>query len=468
MPIMIFMTSYYPDKRQYTRTTAVLRLKYLLILFLLIPAGIFFSSCEEKTTIIGIGILPPGDFTSTRSTDTISVFSYTYSVDSVKSALKTYSYLGGLYDPYFGTSTTGFVGQLRILKKFESVNPITKIDSVKLLMSISGAKGVLKTRQEIIIYEVDELLNPDSTYYSNRDPHATNLMADTLMPVIQKDSAQGLIVKLPVSFGEHLMRDPSKLYQDTLENDFRSFFNGIYCQMVPYTGTKGFSRGFYKGSGTDSLQLIALTFDQSDFIIRVYYSTAATTSSLYYDFTINPNSARYNLYSHDFAFAEPGKEIKHVDDNVKDTLSYLQGFNGVYTKIKIPALDSLKKLGRVSVNKARLTIPVFLDGNIYTATTMPTKIFLSYKAKDGIRYVVPDYQVNPAFFDGSYNATSKKYTFNLASFTQMYLDDTAKVNKKIPLPELDLYFQEGEYKNVILKANNAVSKLRFEFTYTRF
>jgi hypothetical protein len=459
---MIFMTSYYPDKRQYTRTTAVLRLKYLLFLSLLITAGVFFSSCEEKTTIIGIGLLPPGDFTSTTSTDTISVFSYTYSVDSVRSGLKTYSYLGGLYDPYFGTSTTGFVGQLRILKKFESVNPITKIDSVKLLMSISGAKGVLKTRQEIIIYEVDELLTQDSIYYSNRDPHATNLMADTLMPVIQKDSAQGLIIKLPVSFGEYLMRDPSMLFQDTLENDFRSFFNGIYCQMVPYTGIKGFSGGFRKGSGTDSLQLIALTFDQSDFVLRVYYSTAATTTSLFYDFTINPNSARYNLYSHDFTTAEPGKEIKHVDDNVKDSLSYLQGFNGVYTKIRIPALDSLKKLGRVSVNKARLTIPAFLDNDLYTASTVPKLIYLSYLAADTVKKIVPDYNVNPAFFDGSFSSTTKKYTFNLASFTQMYLEG------KIPLPELDLYFQEGEYKNVILKANHATSKVKFEFTYTRF
>jgi hypothetical protein len=87
---------------------------------------------------------------------------------------------------------------------------------------------------------------------------------------------------------------------------------------------------------------------------------------------------------------------------------------------------------------------------------------MSYKATDGIRYVVPDYLVNPSFFDGSFSSTTKKYTFNLASFTQMYLEG------KVPLPELDLYFQEGEYKNVILKANHSTTKVKFEFTYTRF
>jgi hypothetical protein len=453
MPIMIFMTSYYPDRRQYTGTTAVRQIKFLLILFLLIPAGIFLSSCEEKTTIIGIGLLPPGDFSSSMSTDTISVFSYTYSIDSVKSNNKSYSYLGGLYDPYFGTSMTAFVGQLRILKKFEETG-VFVVDSVKLLMSIAGAKGVIGTTQQLSIYEIDELLYPDSAYYSNRDPHAVKLLAKELMPVVKKDSAQGLIVKLPAEMGEYLMRDPSKLYQDTLTSDFRSFFNGIYCTMLPFT--------ISKGADTDSLTLMALTFSQSEFIIRVYYKTATSTTAIYYDFTINANSARYNLYSHDFTSAEPGKEIKHVDDNVKDSLSYQQGFNGVYTKIKIPALDSLKKMMPLSVNKARLTIPAFLDDDIYTTTTLPTNIFLSYKAKDGIRYVVPDYLVNPAFFDGSFNATTKKYTFNLASFTQMYLEGN------VPLPELDLYFQEGEYKNVILKANHATAKVKFEFTYTRF
>jgi hypothetical protein len=456
MPIMIFMTSYYPDKREYKRTTAVLRFKYLLFLSLLISSAVFLFSCTEKSTSIGMDILPGSDFTSTKSTDTISVFSYTYSVDSVRTDDKTYSYLGGLYDPYFGTSMTGFVGQLRILRKFEETNAIT-VDSVKLLMTIAGAKGVLGTTQQLSIYEIVELLSPDSVYYSNRDPHAVKILANEFMPVVTKDSAQSLVVELPISMGEYLMRDPSKLFQDTLSSDFRSFFNGIYCKMLP--------NSIVKGINTDSLTLMALTFNQSDFLIRVYYTTAVSTTTLYYDFTINPSSARYNIYSHDFESAEPDKKISHVNDNVKDSLSYLQGFNGVYTRIRIPALDSLKKLGPISVNKAKLTIPAYLDGDIYTTSTVPTKIYLSYKASDGIRYIVPDYLVSPSFFDGSFYSTTKKYSFNLASYTQMYLDNKTG---KFPAPELDLYFQEGEYKNIILKANSSATKVKFEFTYTKF
>jgi hypothetical protein len=458
MPIMIFMTSYYPEKRENKRTVSVLRTKYLLIISFLVTAAFFLSSCEEKSTLIGIGILPPGDFTSTNATDTISVFSYTYSIDSVLSSNKTtYSYLGGLYDPYFGTTTTGFVGQLRILKKFEETSSII-IDSVKLAMTISGAKGVLGTQQEISIYEIDELLYPDSSYYSNRDPHASKHLATELLPIVKKDSAQTLYINLPVSVGQYLMRDPSQLQQDTLENDFRSFFNGIYCQMGPYTGTGP----FFKGADTDSLMVLVLTFLQGNFLITVYYHTSSSISELYYDFTVNPNSARYNLFSHDFNTAEPDKRISHVNDNVQDTLSYLQGFNGVYTRIRIPALDSLKKMMPISVNKARLTIPVYLDGETYTAATVPTNIYMNYVGTDGKKYVVPDYSISPDFFNGSFSSTTKKYTFNLAAFTQYYLEG------KIKSPELNLYFPEGQYKNVILKANHSTTPLKFEFTYTRY
>lgn len=449
------MTSYYSDIRQYNRTAAVLRLKYFPILFSLIIAAIALSSCEEKATIIGTNLLPPGDFTSTTSTDTISVFSFTYSVDSVRSNNKTLSYLGGLYDPYFGTSLTSFVGQLRILKDFKGGTDSVSVDSVKMYFTIAGAKGKLGTNQQLELYEIDEMLY-DTSYYSNRDPHAGKYFGFFEIPKIKKDTAQEVFVELSKKFGAYLMRDTAKLFQDNPATDFRSYFKGLYVQMKPSTIAKGYKAEIPK----DSLMLTALTFDQGDFLIRVYYEM--NDADQYYDFVINPNSIRYNLYSHDFETAEPGKKINHVDDNVKDTLSYLQGFNGVYTKIKIPSLDSIKKLGRVSVNRAKVTIPVFLDNEIYTVSTVPEKIYMSYIASDGLRYIVPDYTVNPSFFDGSFSSTTKKYTFNLASFTQQYLEG------KIPLPELDLYFPEGEYKNVILRANHSASKVRFEFTYTRF
>ena len=55
--------------------------------------------------------------------------------------------------------------------------------------------------------------------------------------------------------------------------------------------------------------------------------------------------------------------IKHINDGYRDTLSYLQSLNGVYTKIILPGLEKMKNdpsFGKIAVNKARLTVPVVI------------------------------------------------------------------------------------------------------------
>lgn len=53
-------------------------------------------------------MLPNSDFFDISSSDTIKVESFTEYRDNVPAMNKTYSYLGGLYDPYFGNSNHRF------------------------------------------------------------------------------------------------------------------------------------------------------------------------------------------------------------------------------------------------------------------------------------------------------------------------------------------------------------------------
>jgi hypothetical protein len=87
---------------------------------------------------------------------------------------------------------------------------------------------------------------------------------------------------------------------------------------------------------------------------------------------------------------------------------------------------------------------------------------MKYSVSDTVQYIVPDYTVNASFFDGAFNSTSLTYSFNLAAFAQEYFKG------KIPEPVVEMYFPEGEYQNVILRANNSHSPVKFQFTYTRF
>jgi hypothetical protein len=449
MPIMISMTRFYHNSKLFCRFNSVLfhnsAIFFLIANFLLLLS---VTSCVEKPTLIGSDFLPAKDFVKIRSTDTLSVAASTLFTDGIITNARTYSYLGRIYDPYFGDTRTDFVSQLRLLAKWSGIGTPPVVDSVKFFFSISGAKGALDTvtLHKIKIYEITEQLNSTVAYYSNRDPHAGEEIGTFSLPPIPKDTVQSINITLPTSFGYYLLRDTTKLEQEGDANDFRSYFKGLYITMLD----------------SPAPFLAAIEFTNQDFFIRVYYSNYKT-SGLTYDFIMNTNSVRYNRYKHKFATATSAVKVDTTRFGKKDSLVYLQSFSGVFPQIKMPGLTYIKNnLLPISVNKARLTFSVFLDSTNFNTTNAPPLILMKYTKSDTIKYVVPDYQVSTAYYNGSFNATSKSYIFNLASFVQEYLEG------RITDPVVEMYYPEGEYKNVILKANNSHSPVKFDFTYTRF
>jgi hypothetical protein len=200
------------------------------------------------------------------------------------------------------------------------------------------------------------------------------------------------------------------------------------------------------------------------------HDTAYVKSRYYFILDpIHPNAC-YNRVLRDFSTADPNKKIEHINDmNYRDTLSYMQYLNGVYTKLVFPGLDSLKKLlgsSKFSINKARITLPVYYDGDQFTVTTVPSSLRLRYKDSDSTKADVPDYDIGSshAFFDGNLHKLDSTYYFNIPTFIQNYLEDKTNTIK----PELDVYQGAAGLKNVILKANASKTPVRFEMTYTKF
>jgi hypothetical protein len=452
------MTKFYHNFKQYYRLNSVfLHNSSLIFSTALLLVLLSVISCEEKPTIIGSGLLPGSDFVNIKSDTSLHAEAFTLLSDSIITNSRTYSYLGRLTDPYFGDSRTDFVGQLRLLKRWSGTE-LPAIDSVKLYLAIAGAKGILDTVtvHQIKIFEITETLNSTDKYYSNRDPRAGTELATVSLPVISKDTSNFFTINLPLSFGVRLMDDTSKLSQDKDGNPFKSYFKGLYITMVD----------------SPSPLLLAMSFSTSPSVaVSVYYHDSNFVSSGF-DFVINTNSVRYNRYVHDYLTATSPSRVllQHINNKTKDSMIYLQAFNGVYPQIRFQGIgpiknllwDSVKNVARGSVNKARLTFSAFLDENTYTSTTLPPQILMKYIKSDTAQYIVPDYQVSPNFFDGIFNSTTRTYSFNLASFLQEY------IKGKISDPVVDMYYPEGEYRNVILKANNSRSPVKIEFTYTKF
>ena len=469
MPIMIFMTRFYNIPRHILRINSDSKhLNRISRLALVILIAVFASSCEKGLLKVGGDILPESDFVTIRATDSLSVFSYTMFNDSARTDLPSLSYLGQLYDPAFGTSNAGFVSQLRLNTRWDG-QPFT-VDSMKLFLHLLTTSGTSDEVHSIRISEIGNQIYPDTAYYSNTALDTTGFnVADIVLPALRTDTINDVELNLPgkgVAFGNYLTRDTSKLFYNNKIADFRSYFKGLYFRLN--SGSKPF---------LVSLSLVYNSQLATYFNYFVLFVHDSTGTSKQYSLILDAKNinASFNVFSHDFNTAIGGDKFPNRNTTYKDTLSYLQAFNGVYTKISLPGLEQIKNdpaFSKIAINRARLVVPVSFNATTsipYISKVLPASLRLRYRSKTGLRYDVPDYLMSASvdqyhlFFDGSLDTTKMVYNFNIPAFVQAYLRDATGGVK----PEVEIYQGTGT-KNAVFRVNKNKTPVKFEFTYTQF
>jgi hypothetical protein len=457
------MTRYYNSSRlprKFISGSQHLLKIFRFTLFALIV--IITGSCEKGILKMGADILPEGDFVSINSIDTLSAFSYTMYDDSVRSDNPSVSYLGQIFDPFFGTTTAEFVTQIRLGSEWDTT--AIAIDSVKLYLHFLSTKGGTgDINHTIRISEISEQIYTDSVYYSNRKAALTGyVLPDILLQSgLRQDTINNVSLRLPVEFGNYLIRDTKKLFYSNTKPDFRAYFKGLYFQMLP---------------SPDDPLLISLSLAPPtslgnfyNYIVLFMHDASGVVKEFYLNLDAQNRNASYNRFLHDYNSATSGNKMIYRNTSFRDTLSYLQYLNGVYTKVTLPGLESLKNnaaFDKIGVNKARLIVPVYFNGNQYKPSTVPTQLVLRYKTSEGSKFVVPDWSIESTyhtFFDGKLDSTTNVYRFNIPAFVQAYLKDKTGNIK----PELEIYQGAGT-NNVVLKANKSKTPVKFEFTYTKF
>ena len=377
----------------------------------------------------------------------------------------TLSFLGQEYDSYFGTTNAEFVTQIRLGSQWNDSTTHT-VDSVRLYLYLLSVRGT--TSSDVVhslrISEIADQIYTDSAYYSDETVNlAGYVMPDVLLTGLQGDTVNVLELKLPTEFGTYLIRDPSMLFYSNTKPDFRSYFKGLYFQMNPSSEPVMASL---------SIAPPAIMGNFYNSVVLYMHDAEGTAEAFSFIIDASNRNAGYNRITHDFSTATEGSKMVYVNTTYKDTLSYLQGLNGVYTKISFPGLADIKNnpdFDNIGVNKAKLIIPVYFDdegGTKYISKSVPLNLQLRYKVKDENKYDVPDYSIEAtyhSFFDGQLDSVKKVYNFNIPAFVQAYLeDDENKVD-----PEVEIYQTLG-VRNVIFRANNNSQPPKFEFTYTKF
>ncbi len=414
----------------------------------LVAAIILLGACNNNEEV-GLEITPPGERFKYVVDHSAAVSTTTFRQDSLTAERRTSVLLGYMNDPVFGLSTASFMTQLRLSTNDVNFGDDIVLDSVRLLIKYKSAYGDTTSLQKIRIYELQESIFYDSTYYSNLD---TDFYIKDGNPVAEFEfyptpGADSLLIPIHEDIAYKILRADTVHLADNPA--FLNYFKGLYLTAEPTDGTGSIT--YFDLSGGKSRMIL-------------YYQNSAA-DSLSYELVVNNNCTWVNLFDHDYA-GSPIQEL--VNDSAGNyERFYLQAMSGLRGHLRIQFGDSLLQAAEkgVSVNKAELVIPVDPDVEI-SNFTRPVALRLFGANDDGTNAFIDDIFLGDDYYGGYYNVTRKAYVFNIARHVQNLLhplQDSRVDNKGLFLTINDDRISAGR---VILQNGPGNQGVQLAITYT--
>lgn len=424
-----------------------------LIVFLFVVATATLISCKKKEYQLGSDVIDQETLLEGTSVDTFDINSYTILEDSIISDNASNVLLGSYNDPLFGEFSSSFYTQLRLAgvdPNFGNPSSIV-IDSFVLGLEYLGYYGELD-EQTFEVYELNESLSIDSTYYSSSTVahNGINLVPaeySTITPkpldptVIGEDSlASQLRLYLDTNLARSLIVEATSGSSTFSSNEaFLEFFKGFYITTNNPSQAQGEGAAFYFDINDPS----------SKATIYFHQDTVATS----YDLLINSECA-------DFTHVQINNSGTAADQVIQDsTLGnntyFAQAFHN-RAALSIPGLQNLPQ--NIVVHRADLELPIqFQSGHKYQPGI---NISVATRA-DSLSTDL----VNVGVI-GIYDDFNKRFNINIREYTQ------AIVNKTLPLTELvvsPLYFINSA-ERIVFNGKNTINKKkpRLVLTYTSY
>ena len=337
--------------------------------FILLSIVIF--ACKKKEYQLGSDLIDQDNILGGISTDTFDILSYSIEEDSVISDNAANVLLGSYNDPLFGSFNSSFYTQFRLAgvdPNFGDPSTIV-IDSFVLGLEYLGYYGEFDP-QSFEVYELEESLSIDSTYYSfSTVSHSGINLVSFEITTITPNPLEPSIV------GEDTISSQLRIYLDT--NLARSLINEATSGSTTFSSNDEFF-DFFKGlyvttnnpiqaQGEGAVYYFDLNDPSSKATIYFHQDTVATS----YDLLINSECA-------DFSNVEIENTGSAVDMVIQDSTQGNQAFYAQAFKhraaLSIPGLANLPE--NIVVHRADLELPIQFQtgykyqpgGNVSVAT----------------------------------------------------------------------------------------------------
>lgn len=427
---------------EWWRKGFVLSATFLLLLL------VTTTSCKKDKKLLGGNAIDQNELLNSGGVDTFSLTTYTISEDSILSDNPVRALLGTYNDPEFGSVDAGFYTQLKLSglsPNFGDLGTIV-VDSFILALEYDGSYGNA-TDLTLEIFEVDEQMYIDSSYYSHEDlavqsenwinPGSETQTIDPNELTVVGDDTLNPQLRIPLkpSIGKQILDDSQVFTADYADNNLFSanYLKGLY---VKTTGTIPAS-----GSGIVAHFDLISQFSK----LTIYYTQDGVQK--FFDLNINADCADYNRVTVD----NSGKNVENVIaiPSLGQVEFYAQAFKS-RAVVGLPTLKDLPK--NIVVHTAVLHLPVqYQTGSSYTPGTS-----ISALTKSALEFINL----------GEYSSSSKEYTVDLRQYVQAYAAGDVDESELLISPSSFT----SSTDRIIFNGQNTTNKAKpkLVITYTEF
>lgn len=438
--------------------------------------AVTFSACRKNEETVGNDFV--GDIVGfdANTVDTSTIIAYTTYGDSIVNSLTRgmyYFYLGSMNDPDFGKTSVAPVVQFSMPTSggtFDITN--ATIDSIVLQVKYVGADsyyGNKSTEQTFKVYELAEVLSTDSGYATNRKfLHNTTVIGSWQGSFENMDdSVKFTFAGKQVSLPPHMrikLDDPafiqkfknakaSGAFDDNKK--FQSYFKGLIVkpETNPLTPGNGCLSYVHLRNGN--------TFDNVITSVVLYYDSVQKIEFPIYSDN-NVKAAAVTRNKDDYSVVIP---IQPAMGGHHEDLNYVQAVAGLKTRILIPYLFDFVKNKNISITGASLIVTAADNRDLYPYS-VPTTLRLDESDSLGVNNFSTDLlNYGASFYGGTYNSSTKQYTFNISKRVQDLLKYYKQHNQNIDYG-FNLYVPTNPATGSRVIIDTRPGKIKLKLSYT--
>ncbi len=378
-----------------------------------------FSSCNEEGSL-GLDLLPNVDGIGVFRLDTFTVATYTVDEDSVESQFPSRKAFGMINDPVFGKAEAVSYFQTVLTTENVDLGANVAIDSLVLSLAIDTYVGDTTQAITIHVYELDEAMSVDSSYFTSRrlavKPTPLASYSYTPRPKSRVTASEPLlaggdtvieyqpIIRIPLSSSLSQRIVAASGTADLANNtNFLNFFKGIAITAEVGAGQPGIMLNIVPRSVLNGMFL--------------YYKNDTTRRR--FDMVARNNIAYYNSFSFDYSGTVLATAIGNTSPLIEE--NYVQAGTGVKIRIDFPYLKKLVENFDVAINKADIVLTVIPGSNTDLAP-VPSRMFLlpADSLNANLPNAMPD--LLERYYDGDFKDGT--YTFGITRYIQQQLKNT--------------------------------------------